>query len=653
MLSLRCLLLVLLAPALLSGQTLRALEKAGDQAIVQKDFYAALTHFSEALSIEPGNIRIAYKYAEVARFFNAYQIAAEYYEKVAASPEGPQYPQAIFWLAMMKKSLGWYQDAEVQFARFLTSRIFSPEDSYIADRAKKELAWCRLALKGGAEPNAFIRVEQAGKTVNSEYSDFAPIEKSDTLFYTSYRFDKKNETRKISKVMISVNGSRGRALARGLNDELKSTAHTAFSADGRRMYFTLCDYVAEAELRCRIYYRELDRFGKWSRKAEPLPTFINQDGYTATQPSLGVDSTTGKEILFFVSDRPGGKGKLDIWFAEVEETGFSKPAPLDDLNTPENEVTPFFYTASQTLYFSSEGYPGWGELDIWSSRLDSSRWEAPAILPAPVNTGYDDLYFTIGEAEDRAWLASNRPGALYLDPDNKACCNDLFKVTFLPEPPPGDTIPEVVTETPQTPDPSPIPSEPQTLEDFLPLALYFDNDEPDKRTNRTTTRKTYQETYDRYSLRKAEYLREYAAPLGEELRFEAEEAMDAFFEEKVRKGFEHLNLFSGILLKRLEQGDRVEIFIKGYTSPRARSDYNLALGQRRVSSVRNHFQAWQNGVFQPYLVSGQLLITERSFGETQASSEVSDELEDLRNSVFSIGAAMERRVEIVEIQSNK
>lgn len=637
------------------GQSVRALEKAGDEAVQQKDYYAALVHFSDALGIDPRNNRLNFKYAEVARHFNAYQVAVEYYGKVDDSPEAVQYPQATFWRAMMEKSLGWYEEAEKHFVRFLSLKNTGPDQSYLVERAKAELAWCRQVKSEGLKPDPYILVEQLGKQINSDYSEFAPLERGDTLFYTSYRFDKKDDKnkppRKISKLLISSSGQRGRALTRGMNDESLSTAHTAFSGDGKRLYFTLCDYVSDAELRCKIYYRELDRYGKWSRKAESLPTFINQEGYTATQPCLGYDSIRQKEILYFVSDRPGGQGKLDIWYSVVEGESFSKPENLDKLNTPDNEVSPFFDNPTQTLFFSSDGRPGWGELDVWKSQLDSSRWLAPELLPAPVNTGYNDLYYTVGAEKDRAWLASNRPGSFYLDPDNKACCNDLFRVTYLPVPPPADTTTVVTGEIPLPPPPEPVQTEPETLEDFLPLALFFDNDEPDKRTRRTTTRKTYGETFDRYYERKEEYLEEYCKPLEGDDRALSEELMEAFFEDEVRKGYDYLVLFSEILLRRLEKGDQVEIFIKGYTSPRAKDDYNLSLGQRRISSVRNHFQTYADGVFQPYLSSGQLRITERSFGETLASREVSDELKDVRNSVYSIGAARERRVEIVEIQS--
>ena len=108
-----------------------------------------------------------------------------------------------------------------------------------------------------------------------------------------------------------------------------------------------------------------------------------------------------------------------------------------------------------------------------------------------------------------------------------------------------------------------------------------------------------------------------------------------------------------LLVSRLEAGEAYEVLIKGFTSPRAESDYNLNLGKRRVSSVRNHFEAWSEGVLQPYLRSGKLKITETSFGETTARSSVSDQIADERNSIYHPDAARERRVEIVEVRAQK
>ncbi|MBP6828402.1 MAG: hypothetical protein KA165_17685, partial [Saprospiraceae bacterium] len=105
-----------------------------------------------------------------------------------------------------------------------------------------------------------------------------------------------------------------------------------------------------------------------------------------------------------------------------------------------------------------------------------------------------------------------------------------------------------------------------------------------------------------------------------------------------------------LLLSRLQKGEKVEVLIKGFTSPRAQSDYNLNLGRRRISSVRNQFEVFSEGALQLFLRSGQLKITETSFGETTVRSGISDALSDERNSIYHPDAARERRVEIVEIR---
>ncbi|MFN0015338.1 MAG: hypothetical protein ACKVU2_12395, partial [Saprospiraceae bacterium] len=87
--------------------------------------------------------------------------------------------------------------------------------------------------------------------------------------------------------------------------------------------------------------------------------------------------------------------------------------------------------------------------------------------------------------------------------------------------------------------------------------------------------------------------------------------------------------------------------------PRAESTYNLALGKRRISSVRNYFDAYSDGVFAQYLQSGLLRVSETSFGETTARRGISDNLRDERNSVYHPDAARERRVEIVEIRERR
>lgn len=637
-------------PQLLPAQTVRALEKAGDKAMAEKDYYRAFTHFRDAMAQAPDDVSLWFKYAEVARQFNAFEEAEKYYAKVWQGKQSAAFPMAGFWLGQVKKCLGKYQEASEVFEAFLKN---SGEQGYFSEWANAELAACKSAVADpGKQPDGvLVEVEHLDKKINTPYSEFGAVEAGETIYYSSFRFDFPGDrhlpVRKLTKVLTSQKLAKGKPMAKGFNEEAKHTAHTAFSLDGSRIYFTVCEYVTSSDIRCTIAFKEKDKRGNWEKKSVPLPEIVNLKGYTATQPAIGFDSVLNKEVLYFASDRPGGKGKLDLWFCELEKGKFLNPQPLEALNTPENDIAPFFHTASQTLYFSSDGRAGLGGYDIYFSE-QKNGFAPPGGLPKPINSSYHDIYYSLNDAGKAGFLSSNRPGSFYLDPSNKACCHDIYRVVFREQPKDSLGIPPPVASIPLLPPgPPPVPTK---LEDFLPLALYFDNDEPDKRTTRTTTKKTYTATFEKYYDRKRNYISEYQKPLDEEKAEEAGLAMEDFFEGEVKKGFDHLQLFSEILLNRLDQGDRVEIVIKGYTSPRAKSEYNDNLAQRRISSLRNEFLNYRGGVFESYLKHGKLLVSEAPFGETQADTQVSDDLFDERNSIYSIGAARERRVEIVEVK---
>ena len=637
----------------LPAQTFKAYVKAGEEALQREDYQAALQHFGGALQQRPEAVGIAFQYAEVARRFHAYEQAERYYLDVLESPEASRFPAAQFGLGKVYQSTGEYDKAIAYLQAFIRRETAEPTLREDARRALSQCQWAQQQPTG----NERWTIENMGRSVNTDYSEFGALRRNDTLYYSSFRYEMKEDeyepARKITHVMYRRGGGRGRPVRRRFNSGKRHTAHTALSLDNQRLYFTYCDYVSASDIRCQLYYRERDSRDRWARKAKALPAYINREGVTTTQPAIGYDSTLQSEVLFFVSE---GEGQLDLYYATIDSAGqLGQPQPVTGLNTPQDEITPFFHTPTQTLYFSSDSREGFGGYDVFRSRREGKGWAAPENLGPPFNTSYNDIYYSLLDNGQRGYLASNRPGSFYLDDDNKACCNDLYAFRYVPPPPP-DT--PAVTGLPTEPVPSPDPElpaaveMPNTLQDFLPLALYFDNDEPDRRTRRTTTRKTYGQTYERYYDRQEEYLQAFAEPLSGERAEEAAYALESFFEDEVSKGYEYLLRFSDILLERLERGDQVEIFMKGYTSPRAKSDYNFALSKRRISSVRNHFQAYQDGVFLPYLEKGQLTLTERPYGEAEASNQVSDALEDLRNSIYHPDAARERRVEILEIKSD-
>jgi len=189
-----------------------------------------------------------------------------------------------------------------------------------------------------------------------------------------------------------------------------------------------------------------------------------------------------------------------------------------------------------------------------------------------------------------------------------------------------------------------------SFSDFLPLAIYFDNDYPDQNTVQKTTTANYEETVEEYYQRKEEYKLLFTEPMEKEEAFLTTERYEAFFEREVKNGMEGLRKFAEVLYEFLERGNEVEIKLRGFASPRAEDQYNYNLSYRRITSVENFLRAYKGGALIPYMNKGALTIDRDPIGEKTAPNYVTDMIEDERNSIYSLGASIERRVEIVEVE---
>lgn len=660
-----------------SAQSLRAYERAGDKAFKSKNYAAALSFYACVLQRHDSDQALLWKYAESARLYRSFPEAERSYLKLAESPAAlEKWPLLDLRIGEIKQQSGDYEGALVCYSRFLENKPEKAAPEYLT-QANEALEGCRMALGMLVAP-APVEIKHLGKEVNTPWNEFAPTVVGDTLFYTSNRFDQprkygKNKA-KIHKVMLSVRSGRGREPGRGFpSADSVHIAHTAFSPDGHYVFFTICKDNKDGEKRCELWLTAIDRRNRWLPPLR-LPEPINLPGYTTTQPTIGFDKATEGPMLWFASDRPGGKGKLDLWSVPLDSNffcpcnlplpgkkfsylpEFQQPQNLSALNTPGNDVTPFFNSPNQKLYFSSDGLPGMGGYDIFSAEKTGNEYSMPQNAGPGLNSSANDLYLFLKRDGKNGYFSSNRKGAIFLDKKNEVTCHDIYAFHFpevaQPTPPLPDTGASLTAKHPGLPPRVPelptltIPK----LSDFNGLPLYFDNDEPDKRTRKTVTQKTYDETVEAYLDRQSEYRERFSAKAEGAKLDAAESQVDDFFEEEVRKGFDRLTLLSDQLLQHLQSGDSLEILVKGYTSPRAESDYNLNLGKRRVSSVRNYFEHWSDGVLQPYLRSGKLRITETSFGETTVRAGVSDRLNDELNSIYHPDAARERRVEIVEVK---
>jgi len=420
------------------GQRLDQFLRRADNSYTNKAYFAAYRYYDAALAYDSTLLRVHFRKAQSARFINALDSAILSYEQVIRrdTKKPRTYPQAYLFKGMSELQRDRLDDAQVSLETFLG----------LPDSVRQQ-SWDRLAAKKLQDLQLKMgppvgEATNLGPTVNSPYSDVGPEIFGDRLYFTSLQFDtpdtRRNEDRRLSARIMSTNRNERMAerIADTFNLQGVSTAFVEFDRSGNRVFYCECDFIQQSnDLRCDLFTRtRTDLESAWG-PATKLP--INAEDHTSTHPAIGRDSL-GNPVLYFASDRPGGAGELDIWFADLDTvTGqVNNPQPLRSINTEFDDVTPFYHETSQRLYFATKGLPAFGDFDLYYSiRLDDEqRWSEPKQMPPPYNSRFADLHYTRDEESTRSFYASTRmvPEAQYLDKSSGACCHDIYETPIAP-----------------------------------------------------------------------------------------------------------------------------------------------------------------------------------------------------------------------------
>jgi hypothetical protein len=260
---------------------------------------------------------------------------------------------------------------------------------------------------------------------NTIYADFAPTRYGDRIYYTS-SYQESKQDKPVTRIYSFIPGEKA-TLDATLNPKKGTSfiSNASLAFDARRIYYTICK--DETQDHCEIWYRDREYEGSWS-VAKKLPDFINLNSFTATQPSVGWDASLKKFVLYFVSNRPGGKGNKDIWCSSITWDGnFETPYPLP-FNTPADDVTPFFDQSFQSLYFSTNGLKGHGRFDVYRTTKIKTEWSNPENVGPGINSAYDDLYFSLHEPSQIAYFSSDRPGSICNGGIEGWNCYDIYAI---------------------------------------------------------------------------------------------------------------------------------------------------------------------------------------------------------------------------------
>ncbi len=338
---------------------------------------------------------------------------AEIWFKKSVDNNPAAYPFEKYWYgdALMKNQR--YPRAAFNFEQVMTDA--EGKDSVMFKLAKLKIAGCYLATDTSNNKSGVIINKVKDSLFNAGTSSFAVNYYGDanTVQFTTARdgntvLDPKKQDPKYVCDIYTLKKTNGgwtefSKVPGPANTEMHEGAGF-LTLDRSNYFFTRWSTSNKNE--CGIFLSK-NMNDKWLG-AERLNDNINLAGYKTMHPSLSPDGS----VLYFSSNRPGGFGKMDLWSVNLDDDSRPTGPPVNMgslFNTAEDEVTPFFHYYTSTLYFSSEGHPGFGGLDIFKSSFNSdSLWSAPKNLGAPFNSAKDDSYFVLERSQRAGFLSSDR-----------------------------------------------------------------------------------------------------------------------------------------------------------------------------------------------------------------------------------------------------
>ena len=782
------------------GQKLENWLKAGDQSFyVEKDYRTAFNFYQAATNYDSTRVDIWVKMAESARNMQGLQTARSIYDKVLRFPDSVVTAENNFYSAWINMRLADYKGAQKNLQSYFRK---AKEGDPLKNKALMMESSCNRILKEYAN---YSNVPEQTKKISTSNdcleAEFGAVAYKNDLIYAKFSEKERVTSKKDSIAFVSnlrlMNSQGDTNWLPQLAVPNKLISGVTFLPENTGLYYCLCDKVNLMEVRCDIYFRKFNEDGG---VGEPLKIAANASGFSTQHPAVGKD-INGKLWLYFSSNRPGGKGKDDLYRAAVLENGeVDAPENLSTLNTSEEDVTPFFHTPTQRLYFSTQGRFTFGGYDVYASSPTLNDWSNPMNMGIQMNASSDDLFFSLSEKGINGWLTvRGEKGSSCTTEVPDACCYNLvtwempmrkvrilarnandsslirdanLSVQNLPSgivekvdvsygnwpyfswnssdnyavgiqsdgfdpyqgelniagfPFEGDTVVielylnptiielQVLTFDDRTKEAlngttvnllkwidtknavdniqtnekgnsftfsviqnhkyKLIASKENyesvekdisfnlsdvkglgkkiTIEVYLkpplstPVALYFDNDIPKAKEMKIKGTENYVELSNTYFNQKESFISNFTKVLPEAEKFILNEQYDLFFDREVKMGTVSLEYLSKAIAAKLGEGKKLEITLSGFASPLGSISSNKLLSDRRIKTIQNYLLQSNQGKLAESVKNGQLKFITSAYGENKSKKQVSDNPMDKRNSVFSLVASVERRVEIL------
>ena len=384
--------------------------KKGDKLYAIGEYYGAATQYRKAYSQTPAKERTvkgqrAMKMAECYRRINFTTKAITAYNNAVRYKQADSLTH--FYLGQLHMKNGNYKEAAKQFQTAIDSLLETDPHWSLAKTGLKAAQMAPQWKKDGSD--YIVKREGLFNSRRAEYSPMLAGDDNDQLYFTSTRNQAQGDEysgitgAKAADIFLSQKDDKGKwnkpqAIDSELNSDFDEGA-CCFSPDGRTMFLTQCktdpNYPRYATI---VTSNRTDAV--WSK---PTELSISKDTLSSyAHPAVSPDG----EWLYFVSDMPGGLGGHDIWRCRLY--GNNEIGSVENLgalvNTPGDEMFPTF-RPNGDFYFSSDGHPGMGGLDIYILKKGTLALEHPG---APLNSQGDDFGMTFEGHHNKGYFSSNR-----------------------------------------------------------------------------------------------------------------------------------------------------------------------------------------------------------------------------------------------------
>jgi len=351
-----------------------------EKSLQSRDYDAAVKSLEDAVAADP-DFQIAFiQLGDVYRLKRSFEKARDNYLKAIAITTVVPEARVYYSLGDAELNTGDYANALKHFALF--KQNYKGKEQFMLTKADLFIRNCEFSILAIQHPEKYEPLN-LGAAINTKDREYLPTLTADGNSLIFSRTVDNNEDFYISP-QVNQQWQTAVPLSDKINTRFNEGAQT-ITPDGNYLFFTGCNRE-DGFGSCDLYVSHKNG-NDWDTPFN-LGAVVNSSSWDS-QPAVTPDGNT----LYFVSNRPGGIGGYDIWKTSLNSNGdWTKPENLGpDINTPFDENTPFIHPDGKTLYFSSNGWPGLGNMDIFYSRAQiDGKWGKPINMGYPINTFNDE-----------------------------------------------------------------------------------------------------------------------------------------------------------------------------------------------------------------------------------------------------------------------